>query len=331
MLGSILNSVPADDLPEVAYHVIRCLSFGLSASTAAAAAPVNPVLSVPAASLRVLAAIERQEGHPLHELPEPVRHRWIDRLHDLLAESASAGDLVPETTASVLHALRTSEPLPLFVVAPSPGAVEHAHDELADQEITIITKTFNEQFQVLLGNAEVAVQQLQDHLRSVQQAVSSLGTQLHHVTRPGASLEGHQPVSGQHAVQAQKTILVLEDSAEVHKLIQGALTPLGYALLTASTAEEAMRQFKDKPAIDLFIADVQMPGLTGPQVAAILRRTRPDLSVLYISGGHELTVRSNAGGDPYLLKPFSIGALTTKVRDALHGGNGPQKADAGHG
>ena len=327
MLASLLDAVPDGDLPEVVYHAARCLRFGISTRIVRAAGPTAVELTLPPASLRILDTIERLEGDALDHLPEPVRQGWIDKLDDAMTPRTRRS--AASATIPWLEALRSSE-RPVSPISPARGDVAHPYEEPVDQEITIITKTFNEKFQLLLGNAEVAVRQLQDHLRSVQQAVSSLGVQLRHVTRPGVSAEVHPAHWGPAPAVGNKTILVLEDAPDLLRLIRNALTQLGHSLVMASTSEEAMRQFKDSPAIDLLIADVQMPGLTGPQDAAILRRLRSDLPVLYISGAHEATVRGNVGRDPYLLKPFSMAALVSKVREVFQAIDGPSRADARH-
>jgi DNA-binding NtrC family response regulator len=72
--------------------------------------------------------------------------------------------------------------------------------------------------------------------------------------------------------------------------------------------------------IDLLLTDVVMPDLLGPDLAERLQRLRPEIKVLYISGfsDHPAVSHASLGQDvAFLQKPFTVAALSTKVREAL--------------
>ncbi len=85
-----------------------------------------------------------------------------------------------------------------------------------------------------------------------------------------------------------KTVLVVEDEALVRLLIVDVLGDLGYQVLEARDANEAMSEISSGRPIDLLLTDVGLPGLNGRQLAASLRKSRaehrPELRVLFLTG-----------------------------------------------
>ncbi len=118
-----------------------------------------------------------------------------------------------------------------------------------------------------------------------------------------------------------ETILLIEDEDPVRGMMQRHLTQLGYRLLVAAGGEGALAAARDNPdPIDLVIADVVMPGMSGPKVVAELARERPGIRVLYISGyiGTEAVQEEvQKLGRRFLAKPFTPDELARRVRDAL--------------
>ncbi len=123
------------------------------------------------------------------------------------------------------------------------------------------------------------------------------------------------------AREGGETILVVEDEQGVRDLTARMLKRLGYNVLTAAGGTEAAELAKSYPgAIALLLTDVVMPGMSGTQLAQELRRRRPDLKVVYISGYTENTITHHGVLDPgvsFLGKPFSREALSRKLRETL--------------
>lgn len=126
-----------------------------------------------------------------------------------------------------------------------------------------------------------------------------------------------------------KTILLVEDEAQVMRLLAKVLELRGFNVLQASTGHEALRlnDAHDGP-IHLLLADVELEdSMHGPQVARELRRKRPGMRVLYTSGypfeiGHEAEgqmVRREASEymAGFLQKPFTPTVLAENVRYVL--------------
>jgi CheY-like chemotaxis protein len=118
-----------------------------------------------------------------------------------------------------------------------------------------------------------------------------------------------------------ETVLVVEDDAAVRTLTCKVLERHGYRVLSAVNGADALRLAAVYPEpIDLVVTDVVMPELGGTELAEQLRRTRPEVVVLFMSGytEDELVRRGVADGRMLLLeKPFSPATLNRRVREAL--------------
>ena len=99
--------------------------------------------------------------------------------------------------------------------------------------------------------------------------------------------------------RGSETILLVEDEEPLRKLCTEFLEQLGYRMLAASNAKEAVALVEGYSGkIDLLITDVVMPGLPGPELAEALLALRPDLKVIFISGYAEGSLAPNG-----ILKP----------------------------
>lgn len=119
---------------------------------------------------------------------------------------------------------------------------------------------------------------------------------------------------------AATILLVVDDDASLLDVVQVVLEGEGYGVLKALNGEEALRVARAHPGpIALLLADVIMPGLSGPEVAARLHAIQPSMKVLYMSGfaTEYVQARGLREGDPLLVKPFSPETLLSKVRVML--------------
>jgi CheY-like chemotaxis protein len=121
--------------------------------------------------------------------------------------------------------------------------------------------------------------------------------------------------------RGSETLLIVEDDANLRFLMQQLFQPCGFTLLFAPTGEEALRLADAHPGpIHLLIADVVLPRLSGPEVASRLKKDRPGLKVLFISGysSDAIARRGPFPADvPFLQKPFTPSAILRAVRDIL--------------
>lgn len=125
----------------------------------------------------------------------------------------------------------------------------------------------------------------------------------------------------QEAGGGTETVLFVEDSAPLVKLVTTLLNRRGYNVLAAglpSTALDLVRQYP-KP-IHLLIADVIMPEMNGRDLAGRIRELRPDIRVLFISGYTADVIAPHGvleNGIDFLQKPVAGKRLLAKVREIL--------------
>jgi CheY-like chemotaxis protein len=98
------------------------------------------------------------------------------------------------------------------------------------------------------------------------------------------------------------TALLVDDEELVRQSTADMLTELGYQVVEAASAEEALRIVRNGARIDLILTDHLMPGMTGVDLARTLVERRPDLPVVLISGYAD--VDGVAPDMPRLTKPF---------------------------
>jgi signal transduction histidine kinase/CheY-like chemotaxis protein len=115
-------------------------------------------------------------------------------------------------------------------------------------------------------------------------------------------------------------VLVVEDDPDVRTVSIDALRYLGYAVLNAASAEEALDVMARHPRIDLLFTDIVMPGVTGRVLADLAVKAHPGLKVLYTTGYTRNAVVHNGvldAGVDLLPKPFTVDQLGLKVREML--------------
>ncbi len=124
------------------------------------------------------------------------------------------------------------------------------------------------------------------------------------------------------SLQGSETILIVEDEGSVRNFIEMDLKSFGYTVLKAKNGKAALslyREKKDTP-IHLLITDVVMPGMNGRDLAEKIKKIRPEISVLFISGYTEDAIVHHGvldDGIPFLQKPFKVMDLARKVRKLL--------------
>ena len=113
-------------------------------------------------------------------------------------------------------------------------------------------------------------------------------------------------------------ILIVDDEAEIRRVLKLLLDGAGYNTITASDGESAINVLRDNKDIDLCIMDIMMPRMTGVEATVEIRRFS-SVPILFLTARSLSSDKSDAyssGGDDYIVKPFSSGELLLKV-DAL--------------
>ncbi|ULO25058.1 CHASE3 domain-containing protein [Methylocystis sp. SB2] len=115
-------------------------------------------------------------------------------------------------------------------------------------------------------------------------------------------------------------ILVVEDEDRMRSIAVAMFQDLGYSVLAAGSAVEALALINANPDIDLLFTDIVMPDMNGRALAEEALRRRPDLKVVFTTGFSRNAVIHNGvldRGVNFLPKPFSIEQLAQKVGAVL--------------
>ena len=121
--------------------------------------------------------------------------------------------------------------------------------------------------------------------------------------------------------RGSETVLIVDDEDVVRGLVDSILELQGYRVLTVASAGEALTRAATYDGdIDLLLTDVDLPDMSGRELAQRLRGERPEIRLLYMSGHNDEEIAGYgvlASGDLFLPKPFTVSALTARVREVL--------------
>lgn len=158
-------------------------------------------------------------------------------------------------------------------------------------------------------------------IESAEGAGTTINIYLPRAALPGAG-EAHAAATGVLPEGHGETILLVEDDIAVRKVTYERLLELGYRVIEATTAHEAINLLESDAPVSLVFSDIRMPGtLSGTDLAEWTQTHRPEIGVLLTSGYYA----TDPGDDglsanesvQVLAKPYSIDTLASALRDAL--------------
>ena len=122
-------------------------------------------------------------------------------------------------------------------------------------------------------------------------------------------------------LQGNETILIVDDDHSICQFILDILKPLGYNCLIANSGREAIDIIrKYKGDIHLLLTDIVMPYMNGRQLAEIIKKERPDIKIIFMSGYTENVITQNGEFEKEiynLSKPITPIKLIQKIRSVL--------------
>jgi CheY-like chemotaxis protein len=115
-------------------------------------------------------------------------------------------------------------------------------------------------------------------------------------------------------------VLVIDDDPGVRELVSDLLVSFGYECDTAANGTEGLARY-EQGRWDLVLTDLSMPGMSGWDVVARVRRRRPDVPIVVLTGlsSAEVSRRAAELGVPLVRKPFRAAVLREALTRALGG------------
>ena len=132
------------------------------------------------------------------------------------------------------------------------------------------------------------------------------------------------PSSAAHDEPGFGLVLLVDDEELVRMSIADGLRDIGYTVVEASSAADALEYLRDGDAPDILVTDYLMPGMTGTALAAEVRRALPGLPILLITGYANLEPDEARGLD-VMSKPFRQNDVVARLQSLIHRG-GPRVA-----
>src|SRR5256885_3768605 len=116
--------------------------------------------------------------------------------------------------------------------------------------------------------------------------------------------------------EPQGPVLVVDDEEAVLRFVDRVLRDAGYKTAVANSGPEAIEVAKKVGPLGALVTDVMMPGMTGDELARMLRQTEPALKVLYLTGYSDRLFKEKAmlrADEAFLDKPCTVKGLLEAV------------------
>src|SRR5579862_7957509 len=122
-----------------------------------------------------------------------------------------------------------------------------------------------------------------------------------------------------------ETVLVVDDNELVLRTVAEILEANNFRVLSAESGPAALKLAEEtNETIDLLLSDVDMPEMSGPDLGELLKKARPDMHVMLMSGGINGNLLVLNYGWAYIQKPFVSEKLVQMVTEVLHTPNRSQ-------
>ncbi|GGE17282.1 two-component system sensor histidine kinase/response regulator [Aureimonas endophytica] len=238
---------------------------------------------------RVLKAVDAQSGLNVVESGIPI---------DLLFTDV----VMPGTLKSPELARKAKERLPNIAVLFTSGYTENSivHGGRLDVGVELLSKPYTR---------EALARKVRHVLANGRQEKAPRGAA--GPSRAGGA-ETDAPAPQPKRSFTPRTVLLVEDDPMIRMVSADMLQEFGHVVIEAGSAEDALVALETAP-IDVLVTDVNLPGLSGPQLAVEARRIRPGIAVVFATGDARV---EGAEGCVVLSKPYDGTALDAAVNRA---------------
>jgi DNA-binding response OmpR family regulator len=109
-------------------------------------------------------------------------------------------------------------------------------------------------------------------------------------------------------------VLLVDDDPLIRRALRTILAGAGYVVLEAMTGEEALEKIQAETA-DVILLDLRMPGMGGLEACRRIREVAetPIMVISILRNGEDRVQASEAGADDYLVKPFGVRDLLSRI------------------
>ena len=167
------------------------------------------------------------------------------------------------------------------------------------------------------------VRQLRGHVKIYSEAGEGTTVKMYLRRHSGAVTAQAAPSADTTRGRSGECVLVVEDDPDVRTYVVETLTNLGYEVLQADAAEQALQLLEQHKTVSLLLTDVVMPGKNGRKLAEEARHLSPSLKVLYMTGYSRNAIVHQGRLDPgveLIQKPLTteqLGAALRKLLDSV--------------
>jgi DNA-binding response OmpR family regulator len=122
----------------------------------------------------------------------------------------------------------------------------------------------------------------------------------------------------------RKRLIIVDDEPPVLRLVARILATDNYEISTAENGAAALKLLQNPGlgVVDLLVTDLMMPGMTGRELAVVVRRNHPNVRVLYVTGFADTLfkgVQELGPGESFIEKPFGAEGLLEATRLLMFG------------
>lgn len=269
----------------------------------------------------MLARLIREDVHVDISYPPDLGRIRADRgqLEQVIVNLAvNAQDAMPQGGTLTVDAVNVGADVVIRVTDTGTGMTQEVRDRLFEPFFT--TKPAGRGTGLGLATVHGIVTQNGGHVAVTTEVGQGSTFEVHLPRAPEAALPDAPAPPSATSLTGTELLLVVEDAEALRTLTTRLLRRLGYGVLAASNAEEALALFEQHPTIALVLTDVVMPGLSGPALVTQLAQRKPALKVIYMSGYTDEAIVDHGVLQPgiaFVHKPFSSRTLAGKLREVL--------------